>query len=105
VRGRGFENARFRGHSFIMETDEAGYMLTIVERAIDTSRATRRFGDDTAALKAEARRRVEEGTFFGRIAYVSRLLPPPAPALVPGVRPRVLQARARMAPFRARERT
>ena len=71
MRGRGFENARFRGHSFV-ETDEAGYMRTIVERAIDTSRATGRFGDDTAAPpKAQARRRVEEGTFFERIAYVS----------------------------------
>jgi hypothetical protein len=29
-------------------------------------------GDDTAApLKAEARRRVEAGTFFGHIAYAS----------------------------------
>ena len=70
MRGRGFENARFRGHSFVA-IDEAGYMLTIVERAIGTSRATGRFGDDTAALKAEARRRAEEGTSFGRIAYVS----------------------------------
>ncbi len=70
MRSPGFENARFRGHSFV-ETDEAGYMLTIVEQAIGTSRATRRFGDDTAALKVEARRRVEEGTLFGRIAYVS----------------------------------
>jgi hypothetical protein len=46
-------------------------MPTIVDRAIGTSRATGRCGDDTAALKAEARRRVEEGTSFGRIAYVS----------------------------------
>ncbi len=61
---------RLHGHSFV-ETSEAGYTLTIVERAIGTSRAAGRFGDDTAAPKAEARRHVEEGTFFGRIAYVS----------------------------------
>ena len=71
VRGCGFEIARFRGHSFV-ETSEAGYMVTIVDRAIDTSHASDSFGDDTAAaLKAEARRRVEAGTFFGHIAYVS----------------------------------
>ncbi len=71
VRGCDFEIARFRGHSFV-ETTEVGYMLTIVDRAIDTSHASGRFGDDmAAALKAEARRRVEAGTFFGHIAYVS----------------------------------
>ena len=70
MRSGGFENARFRGHSFV-ETDEAGYVLTIVERATDSSRATGRLGDDTAAPKAEAPRRVEEGPFFGRIACVS----------------------------------
>lgn len=71
VRGCGFETARFRGHSYV-ETSEAGYMLTIVDRAIETSHASGRFGEDIAeALKAEARRRVEAGTFFGHIAYVS----------------------------------
>ena len=33
VRGCGFEIAPFRGHSYV-ETSEAGYMLTIVDRAI-----------------------------------------------------------------------
>ena len=71
ARGCGFEIARFRGHSYV-ETSEAGYMLTIVDRAIETSHASGRFGEDIAeVLKAEARRRVEAGTFFGHIAYVS----------------------------------
>lgn len=71
VRGCGFEEARFRGHSFV-ETTEAGYMLSGVDRSIDILRASGRIGDDTAAaLKAEARRRVEAGMFFGHIAYVS----------------------------------
>jgi arsenite methyltransferase len=71
VRDCGFEIARFRGHSFV-ETTEAGYMLTIVDRAIDTLHASGRIGDDlAAALKAELHRRVETGTFFGHIAYVS----------------------------------
>ena len=47
-------------------------MLTIVERGADMRCASRRIGDATAAaLKAEARRRVDAGTFFGHIAYGS----------------------------------
>ena len=71
VCGCGFEPALFRGHSYV-ETNEAEYMLTIVDRAIDTLHASGHRSDDmAAALKAEARRRVEAGTFFGHIAYVS----------------------------------
>jgi SAM-dependent methyltransferase len=71
VREGGFEVVRFRGHSFV-ETDEAGYMLTGVDRSVDILRVSGRVGNGTAtALKAEARRRVEAGTFFGHIAYVS----------------------------------
>ena len=78
ARGCGFEGARVRGHSFV-ETDEAGYMLGIVDRAVDASRASGRFGDDMAlALKAEARGRVEAGTFYGHIAYVSLVTRKPA---------------------------
>jgi hypothetical protein len=47
-------------------------MMGIVDRAIDDSRASGRFGDNMAqALKSEARGRVEAGTFFGHIAYVT----------------------------------
>lgn len=71
VRDCGFEIARFRGYSYV-ETTETGYMLSIIDRAIDTLHASGRFGEEMAAeLKAEARRRVEAGTFFGHIAYVS----------------------------------
>jgi hypothetical protein len=71
VRGCGFEPARFRGHGFV-ETTEGGYMLTAVDRSIEKLHASGGIGDETAAaLKAEARRRVEAGTFFGHMAYVS----------------------------------
>lgn len=71
VRGCGFQIARFRGYSFV-ETTEAEYMLTIVDRGTDILRASEQIGDDmAAALKAEARRRVKEGAFFGHIAYTS----------------------------------
>ena len=78
VGGGGFDEARLRGHSFV-ETDEAGYTLGIMDRAIDVSRASGRFGDDmAAALKVEARGRVGAGTFFGHIAYVSLAARKPA---------------------------
>ncbi len=47
-------------------------MLTVVDRSIEKLHASGRIGDETAAaLKAEARRRVEAGTFVGHMAYVS----------------------------------
>jgi arsenite methyltransferase len=71
VRSSDFEVTRFRGHGFV-ETSEAQYMLTIVDRGADILHATGGIGAETAAaLKAEARRRVEAGVFFGHIAYVS----------------------------------
>ena len=73
ARGCGFEVEGFRSHGFV-ETTEAEYMLTIVERGADILRASGDLGEDAAAaLKAEARRRVQVGTFFGHIAYVSIL--------------------------------
>jgi hypothetical protein len=60
----------FRSHGFV-ET-YGGYMLTVVDRGADMLCGSGRIGDETAAaLKAEARRRVETGAFFGHIAYVS----------------------------------
>ena len=48
MRGCGFEIARFRGHSFV-KTNGAVYMLTIVDRVIDTSHASGHFGEDMVA--------------------------------------------------------
>ena len=59
VRGSGFAIDGFRGRGF-------------VGRGVDLLRAAGQIGDDTtAALKAEARRRVEAGAFFGHIADAS----------------------------------
>jgi SAM-dependent methyltransferase len=70
IRRCGFELAGLRSHGFV--GTEGGYMLTVVERGADFLRAVGHIGDDTAAaLKAEARRRVEVGAFFGHIAYAS----------------------------------
>jgi SAM-dependent methyltransferase len=70
VRTGGLELAGFRSHGFV--DTEGGYMLTVVDRGADMLAAAGQLGADTAAaLKAEARRRVAAGTFFGHIAYVS----------------------------------
>ena len=67
----GFDHVTLRSHGFV-ETSEGGYMLTIVDRGADVLRASGQIGEETAvALKAEARRRVAAGAFFGHIAYAS----------------------------------
>jgi SAM-dependent methyltransferase len=71
AREGGFEVTRTRSHGFV-ETDQGGYMLTVVDRGADMLRAAGQIGDElAAALKAEARRRADAGQFFGHIAYVS----------------------------------
>ena len=71
ARVAGYEVIRLRSHAYT-ETTQPNYMLTIIDRGADALVATGQIGTDTAkALKAEARRRAEEGTFFGHIAYAS----------------------------------
>jgi ubiquinone/menaquinone biosynthesis C-methylase UbiE len=70
AREAGFASEPYRSYGFV-ET-EGGYMLTIVDRGADLSRASGQITDETAeVLKAEARRRVAAGAFFGHIAYGS----------------------------------
>jgi ubiquinone/menaquinone biosynthesis C-methylase UbiE len=71
LRGCGFELGLARSHGFV-ETGDGGYMRTVIDRGADMLRASGRIGDELAdALKAEARRRVAAGGFFGHIAYAS----------------------------------
>ena len=52
----------------IISTD--GYMLTIVDRGADILFSQNLIGKETAAaLKEEARRRLQSGRFFGHLAY------------------------------------
>jgi ubiquinone/menaquinone biosynthesis C-methylase UbiE len=70
VRAAGFAPEPYRSYGFV-ETG-GGYMLTVVDRGADLLPASGLIGDETAeALKAEAQRRVEVGSFFGHIAYGS----------------------------------
>jgi ubiquinone/menaquinone biosynthesis C-methylase UbiE len=71
VRSAGFADEQLRSHGFV-ETTEGGYMLSIVDRGVGMLRADGQIDDAAAAaLVAEARRRVDSGTFFGHIAYAS----------------------------------
>jgi ubiquinone/menaquinone biosynthesis C-methylase UbiE len=65
----GFEVASLRSFGFV-ETSNDGYMLTVVDRGADILCSQGNIGEQTAAaLKAEARRRLKAGRFFGHIAY------------------------------------
>ena len=67
----GWEVVRLRSHGYV-ENEEPGYILTLIDRGADTLVAAGRLGEPAAeALKAEARRRVAAGEFFGHIAYAS----------------------------------
>jgi SAM-dependent methyltransferase len=71
VEAAGFADAGLESHGFVQITD-ADYMVSIADRGIDTLAARGRIGRELAdALKAEARRRVEGGSFFGQVAYAS----------------------------------
>ena len=78
VREAGFEPAGFRSHGFA-ETGGGAYMLSVIDRGADILGASGRIGEDfVKALRSEARRRVEAGTFFGHIAYASLIAHRPA---------------------------
>jgi ubiquinone/menaquinone biosynthesis C-methylase UbiE len=67
----GLEPVRLRSYGYV-ETRDARYTPTIVDRGADALVAAGRIGEATAAaLKAEARRRITAGQFFGHIAYAS----------------------------------
>jgi hypothetical protein len=72
VDAAGLRPARVRGHSYL-EALTPGFMLSSwVDLGADALVRSGRIGPDAgAALKAEARRRLAQGQYFGHIAYVS----------------------------------
>ena len=87
ISAAGFRVMRCDSHSYL-ETSESdselartkiSHLLTIVDRGADAL-ATRGFvGNElAAALKTEARRRVDSGEFFGHVVYVSVIAEKPA---------------------------
>jgi ubiquinone/menaquinone biosynthesis C-methylase UbiE len=78
VRKTGFELLGFHSHGFA-ETTGSAYMLSVIDRGADILCASGAIAEATAvALKSEARRRVDAGTFFGHIAYASLTARKPA---------------------------
>ena len=66
----GFETTHSEIFGYSAASDPT-YFLTVVDRGADTLLADGVLGEATAeALKAEARRRVEAGAFFGSMSYV-----------------------------------
>lgn len=71
IRETGFTISSQRSFGFV-ETAAPDYMLTIVDRGADVLATSSRIGSElAAALKAEARRRIATGIFYGAIAYTS----------------------------------
>lgn len=67
----GFEPGALHSHGYI-ETENPTYLMTVIDRGIDVATTTGQITEPTAtALKAEARARVDAGTFFGFIGYGS----------------------------------
>jgi len=67
----GFRVGERQAHGYLAE-GEATYFLTVVDRGCDTLASEAVISSETAeALKAEGRRRVEQGAFFGFMSYIS----------------------------------
>lgn len=77
VAAAGFGSARIRSYGFV-QTHDADYTLGIADRGADALATGGRIGVELAdALKAEARRRVAAGCFFGHVAYACLLASKP----------------------------
>ena len=71
IANAGFRVESRQSHGYVAE-GEAAYFLTVVDRGADTLAQEAVISDSTSeALKAEARRRVAEGAFFGFMSYLS----------------------------------
>jgi ubiquinone/menaquinone biosynthesis C-methylase UbiE len=79
LRRAGVQLQSARSYGYV-ETSKPGFMLaTWVDLGADALAASGRIGSDmAAALKAEARRRVTTGEYFGHIAYMSLVARKPA---------------------------
>jgi ubiquinone/menaquinone biosynthesis C-methylase UbiE len=79
LRVAGVEPQCVRSYGYV-ETSKPGFMLAgWVDLGADALAYSGRIGADmAAALKAEARRRIASGEYFGHIAYMSLVAPKPA---------------------------
>jgi hypothetical protein len=74
----GFRIERLDSHGYL-QTAAPDYMLTLVDRGADILANSKRIDAVMAdCLKKEARRRVDDGEFFGFIAFASLIASKPA---------------------------
>ena len=74
----GFTGLDLESHGYV-ETEAATYMPTVIAFGADALVSEGQLGAPAAeALKSEAHRRIEAGSFFGHIAYASLLATRPA---------------------------
>jgi SAM-dependent methyltransferase len=67
----GFQLLSSRSHGYL-QTSQPEYMLTLVDRGADALASWGRIGAELCvSLKAEARRRAQDGEFYGFIGFVS----------------------------------
>ena len=73
IEASGFEVKPMRSHGYV-EAGKGSYTLTMVDRGADVLHQTGRIGAENAeALKVEARRRSDNNSWFGHIAFASIL--------------------------------
>jgi ubiquinone/menaquinone biosynthesis C-methylase UbiE len=71
VQRAGFSSERLRSFGYA-QVEKPTYMLSIADRGAEALVACGRIGRELGdALKSEARRRIEAGSFFGHVAYAS----------------------------------
>ena len=69
--GCGFQTPEMEAHGYV-KTTQADYMITLMERGVDAAARTGDCGEPLAkAFIEEARRRVEQGKFYGAILFAS----------------------------------
>lgn len=78
VMSSGFVIERFDSHGY-MQTSAPDYMLTLVNRGADLLVSSQGIDAELAEdLKQEARRRFDDGRFFGFIAFAGLMASKPA---------------------------
>jgi ubiquinone/menaquinone biosynthesis C-methylase UbiE len=75
----GFHLLSLRSHGYT-QTDEPDYMLTLIDRGADILSGSGALTSEMAdTLRREARRRADDGEFFGHISFVSAIARKAAP--------------------------
>lgn len=76
----GFAVTSFRSHAYT-QTHEPTYLLSLIDRGIDFQVAQGLIGPELGeALRVDARRRADDGRFYGQIAYTSLVAQRPVSA-------------------------